>query len=102
MTYELTTIAIACPTCSRSLVAEQPWDPRRVTTPLRVPEHGDVREALLEQPRCPGSHAVLHLVDLSALREALIAYRTAEMGQATRLLGRLVGCVRNLLDRHRS
>ena len=61
MTYELTTIAIACPTCGRSLVAEQPWDPGRVTTHLRVPEHADVREALLEQPRCEGSHVSLHL-----------------------------------------
>lgn len=68
--YEFTTITVPCPTCGRIVIAQQPWDPGRVTTHLRVPEHTDVREALIEQPRCAGSHTILHLVDLRPLRAA--------------------------------
>lgn len=62
MDYVKTALIIECPTCRRTVVAEEALqEPRGVTTHLRVPEHGDVREATVEQPRCTGSHVSLHL-----------------------------------------
>lgn len=75
--YESTSVAVRCPACEVTVLAERRF--AYIATHLRVPEHGDIREAALH--RCVGSHAILHLVNLQPVRQAWDAYERCGTGR---------------------
>lgn len=100
-TYEPTTITVSCPTCQRDVLAEAPRATHGPARALRIPEHVDVREATIDQPRCPSSHGALALVPVAALREiealqpscvdeCMTSYYEGRSSAATKLLQRWV------------